>query len=337
MATQAFYEALKLFKSSVQPFYGKGVPASYLSYITAIQTALDLAPSSPQLLEDWILPQIKTKGVSSPSGLVDNVLDEFNRAFGHVNKIGSRRKSDCRSALIAFTKFILGQYKSDLYLAIDQRSDEANCRLVARNALFCTIDVADKIKKGDLGSKLNKKHPGGVGKGNMYYSWFCYGFQRMTIGQKRRTHVTIPSGMPDPEGILGYVLDDNSMANQAIKNAVIAGFPSWMKSGFNSFENYMACHIWDKTCYDYRYHTSVFNIVLLPTSIGGLTDYCPAVKELLQVESAMRFGVYPEVCSFSMSREIKSIYNKLHEEWRQPDEHAIAAKNVKSKLNPTAI
>ena len=337
MATKAFLEALKLFNASVKPFYGKGVPASYLSYITAIQTALDQTSSSPQILEDWILPQMKTKGKPSPSGPVDNVLDEFNRAFGNVNKIGSYRKSDCHSALIAFTKFILGQYKSDLYLGIDQKSDEVYCRLVARNALFCTKDVADKIKQGVLGSKLNKMHPGGIGKGNMYYSWFCYGFQRMTIGQKKRTHVTIPSGRPDPEGILEYVLDDNSMANQAIKNAVIAGFPSWMKSGYNSFENYMACHIWDKTCYDYRYHTSVFNIVLLPTSIGGLTDYCPAVKELLQVESAMRFGVYPEVCSFYMSREIMSIYNKLHGEWRQPDEHDIAANNVKTKRTPIAI
>lgn len=337
MATKAFIEALKLFKATVVPFYKSGAPANYHSYVTAVQGELDKTSSCPQILEDWILPQIKKKNSCSAFELIDNVLDEFNKVFVSVPTIGHYKKSDCRSALVSFTKFVLGQYKADLYLALDQGGDEANCRLVARNALFCTVEVAESIRKGDLGSKVNMMHPGGANKGNKYYSWFCYGFQRMANGSKRRTAVAIPQGMPDPEGILQYVLDDNSKANEAIKKAVIAGLPNWMHSSFYDFDNYMACHIWDKTCYDYRYHTSVFNIVLLPTAIGGLTDYCTAVKELLQYESAMRFGVYPDGCSYAMSPELKRIYDKLHGEWRQPNEHAIAVSKAKNKCVPVAV
>ena len=291
----------------------------------------------PQILEDWVLPQIKKSSQSSALEFVEKVLDELNNVFGSVQNIGPYKKSDCRSALISFTKFVLGQYKADLYLTLDQGSDEANCRIIARNALFCTVEVAEKIKDGEFGSKFNKMHQGGAQKGNKYYSWFCYGFQRMANGQKRRTTIVIPQGSPDPESILEYVLDDNSKANEAIKKAVIAGLPNWMKGSFYDFDNYMACHIWDKTCYDYRFHTSVFNIVLLPTPIGGLTDYCAAVNELLQYESAMRFGVYPEGCSYLMSRNTTRIYNKLHGEWRQPKEHEIAVGNAKAKLVPAEI
>ena len=99
----------------------------------------------------------------------------------------------------------------------------------------------------------------------------------------------------------------------------------------------MACHIWDKSCYDYRYHTSVFNLVLLPKSVGGLSDYCDAVKEILQYEAAMRFGVYPDGYSYAMSPATQKIYAKLHNEWRQPDEHQIALANIKAGMIPKAL
>ena len=60
------------------------------------------------------------------------------------------------------------------------------------------------------------------------------------------------------------------------------------------FKGFEACHIWEKTCYDERYHTSVANLVLIPREIAGLTDHCDAVKELLKYESFNRFGFIPD-------------------------------------------
>jgi len=337
MATPDFKEALKLFSATVKPFYSR--PATYRSNITAIQTELDKM-SGPQLLEDWILPQIKNVSKSSVYDLLKNVTDEFDRFFpqGSTINIGSYRTIDCRHALIAFTRFILGYYKANLYLQLKRQTDLENCKLVARNALFCTVKVAEKVRDGDAGSGLNKKHIGGKkGKGNMYYSWFCYKHQRKAVGQTRLAHIMIKPGQPDPESMIDYILDDNQKASLAVKNAVKAGLPKWLRASYRDFEDYMACHIWDKSCYDYRYHTSVFNLVLLPISIGGLSDYCPAVKEILRYEAAMRFKVYPDGYSYAMSPETQKIYNNLHDDWRQPDQHQIALANINAGITPTGL
>ena len=322
MAKDDFKNTIEKFISSVKPFYtNKDTPSSYGSYLNAIQRELDRT-TGEQILEDWILKEFTQSYSNSSFELIDHIENKFKELFGSTKSIGSYSKSQCHSALIAFAKYILGQYKANLYVALDLNIDKANCILVARNAIFCTVDVANGIKEGKLGSKLNKKHSGGNGRGNKYFSWYCYRYQRKAIGQPRNKHCTISKERkPDPESIIEYILDNNSMANQAIKRGVIEGLPEWMKLKYNDFEDYMACHIWDKTCYDYRYHTSMFNLVLLPKSIGGLSDYCKAVKEMLQYEAAMRFGVYPEECSFEMSDETKKIYDSLHDQWRQPDEH----------------
>lgn len=342
MATNEFKDALKLFTSITRPFFAKGVSSTYRSNVTAIQTELDKLSGKPQILEDWILPQLNNHSASSVYDLLKNVIDEFDKVFTSkgVILIGSYTTSNCRSALIAFTKFILGHYKAKLYL----QNDEESCRLVARNALFCTVKVANDIKAGNVGSGINKNHSGGSGKGNMYYSWFCYIYQRKATGQTRGTHTPIQPGQPDPEGMIDYILDDNQQAGLAIKNAVIEGLPAWLKATYRDFKDYMACHIWDKSCYDYRYHTSVFNLVLLPASIGGLSDYCDAVKEMLQYEAAMRFGVYPGIndpngnpYNYEMSIETSRIYKRIDDDWRQPDQHQIALANIKAGMIPKAL
>lgn len=333
MATTDFQEALKLFSATVKPFYKRGVASSYRSYVTAIQTELDKLSNKPQLLEDWILPRINDNSAISVFDLLDTVKDEFDKEFTlkGISTIGPYNTSDCRSALISFAKYILGQYKANVYLALDRGDDLESCKRVARNALFCTVEVANRIKKGIIGSRTNMNHAAvnGNTKGNDYYSWFCFGFQRKKSGQTRRAVIAITAGAPDPQGIGMYVLDDNSAANEAIKKAVLEGLPVWMKTKFNDFKDYMACHIWDGTCYDYRYHTSVFNLVLLPTSVGGLSDYSTAVKELLQYEAAMRFGVYPAGQNYEMSNKTKNIYKLIHKEWRQQKEHKKVLNRIK--------
>lgn len=301
-------EALSSYKEQMNARDFKST-GTYCTLIRSIQEELDNKKTSQtnlQLIEYFILPQIKK---DNP---ISEMLILFEKQFKTLSSISNYKKSDCQSALISFAKFILGHYNADLYMALAKESDELNCKLIAQNALFCTIDVAEKVKKGELGSNINKRK-----KGNKYYSWFNCVYQRAQHDQNRREKLnTMENGE--------IILDDNTMANQAIKKAIIEGYPSWLSTKYGDFEEYMACHIWDKTCYDYRYHTSVFNLVLLPKSIGGLSDYNKYVKEILQYESVKRFGVYPQ--GQKVPKKPK-YYDTLENLWRQPSEHAKANKS----------
>jgi len=82
------------------------------------------------------------------------------------------------------------------------------------------------------------------------------------------------------------VLDDNSYANSAIKQAI--GIDRKDLIGFE------ACHIWPKTCYDERYHTAVANLVLLPRALAGLTDHSAEVKLALQYRAFELYGWHPD-------------------------------------------
>lgn len=312
--------ALSLFKDALCVYLKKGTVSNYCTFIRTIQKVC-----KQDIINQWIKPQIST---NTP---LDNLMRIFDNTFASTNKIGNYPKSDCRSALSSFGKFLYGYYKANDYINIDSSFSEAACKLVAQNAIFCTVDVANAVKNGEVGAKINinlRTINGVQVKGNEYYSWFCCYYQRAKNGQKRCSTISIPSGNIDPFGQGKYQLDDNVKAGLAIKTAIIKGLPSWLKGSYTDFEDYMACHIWDLTCYDYRYHTSVFNIVLLPKAIAGLSDHYQEVKELLQYEAAMRFGVYPVTCS---KPECPKNYKKVEDYWRQSNEHARINKNLKIK------
>ncbi len=350
-------DALKEYKHVIMnTFNTEGSSKSYCTYLRSIENEMREAEPEPSftLLDDWILPQLKIKdktitGNEDESDDVDiswdllgNVLKKFDDAFGHITHIRTHPKHKCRSALASFTKYILGQYKANIYLSLELTSDLDYCRIVARNALFCTFDVAEAIKKGESGSELNQNQGG-----NDYFSWYCCFYQRKSTKDKEQigAEIEIKQEEDNTQHIGKYKLDSNNYASLAIKYAVLAGSPLWQNAKYNDFEGYMACHIWDKSCYDYRYHTSVFNLVLLPKSIGGLTDYNDTVKELLQYEAAMRFGVYPKgknpddiPYKYEMSKKTKRIYKIINNDWRQPGEHKRAMENEKNKnFKPEAI
>ena len=84
------------------------------------------------------------------------------------------------------------------------------------------------------------------------------------------------------EKINGVLLDDNSYANTAIKAA----------TGIKTI-NYHACHVWEKSCYDEKYHTCIANLVLIPAPLAGLTDYHPEITEILKYKAFELFSWYP--------------------------------------------
>lgn len=82
----------------------------------------------------------------------------------------------------------------------------------------------------------------------------------------------------------GLLLDDNTYANYAIR---LATFGHRDAAGFH------ACHVWPKTCYDDKYHTSIPNLVLLPAPLAGLSDYDDGVAATLQYRAFELFGWHP--------------------------------------------
>lgn len=83
----------------------------------------------------------------------------------------------------------------------------------------------------------------------------------------------------------GVRFDDNTYANNAIKSAF---------GGRKNFTGYAACHIWETTCYDERYHTVLANLVLLPRALESLTDHHQPVKEMLRYHSYQLYKWLPE-------------------------------------------
>ena len=238
----------------------------------------------------WVEDAMKDK---NPIEKVKSVFDTNLKKEGssYKDSAGKARNinDNHRSNYLSFAKWIIGQYQANTWLSIDKSSDDLYCQLIAKNALFCTIDVAKEVRK----------------KSNTY-SWYNNKYRRISSKDKTDGKKIRES---DEDGV---ILDNNTMANLAIKTAIKKSL-----SVKGKFSDYMVCHIWDSTCYDARYHTSVFNLVLVPTAIAGLTDYNQAVKEMLQYESAHRFGVYPKgkTCP-----EKPTFFDKITI-WRQQDEH----------------
>lgn len=254
----------------------------------------------------WIEAAMKGKN-AVPFNDVENTYDTFVTSNGNsfISNGKSRNVgSNHKSSYLSFAKWMIGQYHANTWLSIDKSSDLESCRLIAKNALFCTIDVANKVKNGSVGCKGHKP--------SNTYSWFDNQYRRIKTCEKT-------SGNKIGDIVGGVTLDNNSKANIAIKNAIKQSIPV-----NGNFTDYMACHIWDDTCYNESYHTSVFNLVLVPTAIAGLTDYNDAVKELLQYESARRFGCYPN--GLECPKKPKN-YDKITI-WRQQDEHNKAVNNT---------
>lgn len=74
----------------------------------------------------------------------------------------------------------------------------------------------------------------------------------------------------------GCYTDDNSIANRALK----AVTNHITKPG-----TYTVCHIYEQSCYDPKYHTSLCNLVLLPMPLAALSDHNPEVIAALKYHS----------------------------------------------------
>lgn len=242
-------------------------PNSQKSYISYVKS-LDKANGGVTL--SWLQDAAQ---FPAPKEHLAESLNNFFSAHPDINT-----KTQWSTGLYHLGDYIFGYINSSVNLHSIQKFDSTACQLIAQSALFCTKEVFEKVKKGELGSNDN------IGVGNVYGSWYNCKYQRATPQQKRG------------EIINGVVLDDNTYANTAIKMAILTGLEKFQIHGRDKkiIKGFEACHIWPKTCYDARYHTSVANIILLPREIAGLTDHCKAVEDLLKYEVWRRFGFKPD-------------------------------------------
>ena len=237
---------------------------SYVSYVRS----LDKANGGRTM--NWLKEAVCSE---SP---IKYLSDAFDKFFETTNDVQSQ--SQWKAGLCRLGEFVCGFTDSSTNLHSIKNFDSIACELVAQSAIFCSKEVFDKVKTGELGGKEN------LGVGNEFGAWYHYTFQRARHNEKRSAH---------KDGNIRF--DDNTYANTAIKTAVLKGLSRYgIQSGSKQmFKGFEVCHIWPETCYDARYHTSVANIVLLPREIAGLTDHCQAVEDLLKYEAWKRFGFKP--------------------------------------------
>lgn len=83
----------------------------------------------------------------------------------------------------------------------------------------------------------------------------------------------------------GVTLDSNNYANAAIKRALgIKG----------KGKNFSTCHIWDNSCYDEFNHTTIANLVLLPSPLSTLADHHRGVKDALKYRAYELYAWHPK-------------------------------------------
>ena len=130
--------------------------------------------------------------------------------------------------------------------------------LIASCAIFVHPDVV---------TALALHHPGAV--------WFPgYRRSRPTKAEPRRG------------AFGGDLLDDNTKANIAIKEAIFA-------LGHQGCSGFATCHIWPGSCYSTACHTALANLVLLPAPLASLTDHNLSIAVLLQSRSYALYGWLP--------------------------------------------
>jgi hypothetical protein len=273
-------------------FLSPGSKKSYLGYVKRVDSA-----NGGETLQ-WL------KDAATNADPLGDLSKKFDNSFNPIQKLSKKTKSNRKTGLLTLGKFVFGFNESSINLQSIKDFDHVACQLIAQTAIFCPVHVFEAVVNGKCGSKDNQSS-----NGNAFGSWFNCKYRRANNGDQRRQTNN------------GIILDDNTMANQAIKKAVLKGLEKYgiHKTDIKIFKGFEACHIWEKTCYDERYHTSVANLVLIPREIAGLTDHCDAVKELLKYESFNRFGFLPNVDNngviIQMQQPVEpNIYNSLT--WR---------------------
>lgn len=260
---------------------------SYCSYVNRIEIQYQ-KNNHNQSIADLIDNAINKK-IDNP---VEWLLTEIN-INNLLNTIAVKPKTrkSYRSGFKTFASVVLGVFYANTWMSL-VTDDDLLCSIVAQNALFPSDKIVDAVRNGHLGTKVNIKASSVPGYKNPFASWDYMSHYRDN-SLKKGTQVSDQISFP---GTLPYkIADDNTCANQYIKNAIKISIEDKYKIKLNGakFRDYEACHVWDIPS-DRLYYASIANLVLLPRALAQLTDHNDAVKELLRYEVYIRFGFIPK-------------------------------------------
>ncbi len=238
--------------------------SSYITYLNSVDNNNHYQTAT--WLNDIIINKSKTP--------LNDALDKFDYFFG------PSYNTRWKVAFKDLAQVVLGLFYANVWLelVLAKKSNINLLELLAACAIFADKSVVNNVISGYLGSN---------NPGNPFSSWDnCL----------RVRNNTLPSGTYFTTicGITSRRSDNNTYAGRFIKTAILHYNPHIFRGySYRCFTDYMACHIWgNPTCPNY--YSSIPNLVLLPSAIGGLTDYFQPAKDLLRYRSVDLFGRLPQ-------------------------------------------
>lgn len=274
----------------------KSTVSNYVTWLKALWREPGMNPHLQQAINDGIGNLLRTYRTLSPRPSVSLASAGAEALISSLTN-PAYPVSDYKSACRKLVAFICSGFDGTCRVEL-MYDDEQLMSLIAASALFAPPQIVEDVVLGRAGCKENKSN-----KGNDFASWHYCKYQRKTPSQKKGGTFTYPD--PKNPGIpLTGRYDDNTQANLAIKTALLKAPNTFLRiSEIKDFQNYTACHIWDgqsssgtnagSTVYDNRFHTSLTNIVLIPSVLAGITDHNPVVSECLRIRSHDLYGHIP--------------------------------------------
>lgn len=299
---------LKFFQNSTS----KGSVA-YSKYVTRINN-LSLRVYGRTVV-DWLIDVMKMS--PQPIDPIRIVMVQLKNLFANpaCPTLSLKTQENYACGFKKFAQTVIGFFHANVWLTTGNFNN-LFCELIARNALFADASVVSDVMIGNLGTRASKAASKAY-RDNNFASWdYMLHYRDTTISKGTKVVENDPNFLKYyPNASPFKIADDNSYANQYIKNAVLESFArKYGKDHLNisSFKDYEACHVWDMPG-DRRYYASIMNLVLVPRALAQLTDHNAAVKNLLRYEVSHRFGFNPTSTVLSPPSNY-SYYTKL---WRK--------------------
>ena len=297
-------EMLDYFQRSSILHFTQGSLKCYCTYVRKVDNL------SKNQVANWIIEIIENdESADDPILAVMDKLSPFKKELEKKEISGFKK----------FVQAVIGLFYANTWLTMGNYN-ELFCTLIARNALFASKEVVERVKKGELGSEKNKKASKVNGYSNPYASWDYMEHYRDNTARREGKKKIPDNGFSQkyPGASDEKLVDSNNTANTAIKKAVLETFKQYhpnttfQSTFWNRFQDYEACHVWDIPG-DRRFYASICNLVLVPRALAQLTDHNEAVKALLRYEVFRRFDFY---VGNSKPKKPKD-YSKYQNFWRK--------------------
>lgn len=297
-------EMLAYFQMSSAIHFTAGSMKSYCSYVRKVDRL------SKNQVVNWI-----TEIIDNDESFDDPVQAVMDKIAPFISNLKKKEVSGFKK----FVQAVIGLFYANTWLTMGDHN-ELFCTLIARNALFASKEVVERVKKGELGSVKNMKAAKSQEYYNPYASWDYMEHYRDNNARRKGIKKVYDPGFLNkyPGASKVKLVDSNNTANTAIKKAVLETFKQFHPNAtFHSnfwkrFQDYEACHVWDYPG-EREYYASICNLVLVPRALAQLTDHNEAVKKLLRFEVYKRFKFYVGNSKPKMPKK----YSKYKNLWRQ--------------------